>query len=186
MKSLQLIYRSTVMIGTLVVGALAYRAYGPQLEKLTPIFDRARQLIAETWQGDAAPPVAESDEATAPPAPFLPGGDMEPISPNYQDSGVRKVGFDQDGSTPRLPPQPSPVAVVVRELSDRGVSDYALTKWGDSGRFYRFRCSLPWAGGVGSSMQFEAISDDPASAAQQVLTQVDQWQVAHRPASPSP
>jgi hypothetical protein len=68
MESLRTLYRASVMIGTLVVGALAYRAYGPELEKLKPLFTRAVEIASEMVSPDAQTdtPLAEGEAGSAP------------------------------------------------------------------------------------------------------------------------
>ncbi|QDU59172.1 hypothetical protein [Aeoliella mucimassa] len=185
MKSLQLFYRVTIMLGTLVVGALAYRAYGPQLEKLEPLFNRAKQVLAEAWNEDS--PGAETLE-TAETEPmgidqsdFDRGDKLQPFPMDQPGGVVKHVDWEDQLPSPIETPEPapSPVASVVRQLESMGVSDCSLNTWGDSGDFFRFRCSLPWISGLGTSVHFEAISEDPADAAQQVLNQVSQWRLAH-------
>ncbi len=191
MHSLKVVYRATVMISTLVVGALAYRAYGPQLEKLQPIVERVRQLVAEACMPDpAADQLPSEDPLAAPPAEFeMPA---EPLvaaePPPLIDANVqRTASWDDEEPTPppatTNPPSPprdeSSVAVLVQQLNGLGVTEYSLTKWGNSGQAYRFHCSVPWGPGGHYARHFDAIADDPADAARQVLEQVQQSQTAN-------
>lgn len=181
MESLKLVYRATVMLSTLAVGALAYRAYGPQLEKLAPLFERGRQIASELLApADNAEPAAATPPAefTAEAAPL-----SAPLVPTpLQDANITPVGAWDDAqpaAPPLAPPADqasSPVTVAVRRLSDLGVSQYALSRWGDEGKFYRFHCSAPCGGAGQYSRHFEAVAPSPTAAAQDVLKQVEAWQ----------
>lgn len=181
MQSLQVVYRATVMIGTLIVGALAYRAYGPQLEKLEPVVTRLREMAAEAWSPDTtSEPLAELQ---TPPAEFR--AEAEPLYVPMRDAQVQPAStFPSEPSplaeVPSADPvdEDPPVSSVVRELNHLGVTEYSLNPWGDGGQFYRFRCQAPWGDGGRYSRQFEAIAADPSEAARQVLAQVQQWQLA--------
>jgi hypothetical protein len=180
MESLRTLYRASVMIGTLVVGALAYRAYGPELEKLKPLYTRAMEIASEIISPDAETdtPLAEGEGGT-PPEPFT--ANATPLqAPVLLDQNVQPAGGALEPIAPPLTPDSteSPVAAVVRALNERGVTDYAMTRWGADGTHYRFHCSVPWGEGGLYSQHFEAVAETPADAARQVLDQVNQWSVA--------
>ncbi len=172
------------MVGTLVLGALAYRAYGPQLEKLAPFVDRAKQLATETFssEDEVQPPAADTAMAPLTPAPpeaFQ--ADAQPLhAPPLVDSQVHPVGGQQLQPVAPGPIEAdrSPVALVFDELKNRGISRCSLDPWGDNGEFFRFHCEAPVAGGSGFTRHFEAVSANPAEAAQEVLRQVSEWQLA--------
>ncbi|WP_442483507.1 hypothetical protein [Aeoliella sp. SH292] len=180
MESLRTLYRASVMIGTLVVGALAYRAYGPELEKLKPLFTRAVEIASELISPDSETdtPLAEGEAGSAP-APFTAlATPLQP--PALLDQNVQPAGGALEPVVPPLAPESteSPVAAVVRALNERGVNDYSMTRWGADGTHYRFQCSVPWGEGGVYSQHFEAVAETPADAARQVLDQVNQWSVA--------
>lgn len=182
MQALQAAYRATVMIGTLVVGALAYRAYGPQLETLTPLVGRLQELAAEVcWPASTTPQAPDVSSGLTHPDRFVasasPLAAIEP--PQLLDANVQPAASwdpPPPPATRTTPSAESPVAVVIRELNERGVSEYSLNKWGSSGEFYRFYCSAPWGDGGRYIRQFEAVAADPAEAAERVLQQVAHWQ----------
>lgn len=181
METFRVAYRALVMACTLVVGAMAYRAYGPELEKLAPVLQRAQQVLAEALSPAKEEPTPLAEVQPKPPAQLqLPA---EPLAsataPPLVDPNVRPAGQWED-SPPNavVHDETSPVARVVRELTDRGVEVYGLTPWGEDGRFYRFHCSAPWGGQAGFTRHFEAITPDPVAAAEQVLDQVTRWQTA--------
>lgn len=75
-------------------------------------------------------------------------------------------------------PGKSPVGQVFDELKKRGVSRCSLDPWGDNGEFYRCYCEAPLGGDSVFTRHFESVSTDPAEAAQDVLRQVSEWQMA--------
>lgn len=181
METFRVVYRAIVMACTLVVGAMAYRAYGPELEKLGPVLTRAKQELCDAMSPtpSSLPPVADAEPA--PPEQFLPpAGPMvhAPAAPPLVDPQVQPAGGQEEILPATAAEDSSPVARVVRELASRGVEQYALTPWGEEGRFYRFHCSAPWGGSAGFTRHFEAITADPVLAAEQVLEQVTRWQTA--------
>lgn len=189
MESFKVVYRAAVMIGTLIVGALAYRVYGPQLEKLAPVLSRAKQVIADSispseakGEEDSPLPAAPMDPLTpSQPAGFIADEEPQPIhAPPLVDPAVKTVGGES--AVPLGPQSPgsnrSPVAMVVDELKSRGIQRYSFTPWGNNGEYYRFHCAAPLAGGSGFTRHFEAVSADPAEAAQEVLRQINEWQMA--------
>lgn len=185
MELLKLIYRATVMLSTLVIGAMAYRAYGPQIEKLAPLLERGQQIASELL----APAEAAKPSDSPPPMEFTAdaralGAPLEPAT--LHDSNVAQVAaWDASEAAALVPsalPQAnenqssSPVTVAVRRLSELGVSQYALSRWGDEGKFFRFHCSAPCGGAGQYSRHFEAVAQSPTAAAQDVLGQVEAWQ----------
>ena len=183
MQSLQVVYRATVMVGTLIVGALAYRAYGPQLEKLAPVVSRVQELAAAWLTDTDAVGDVETDAPSAPPANLmtetLPLTPAEP--PRLLDANVQQAASWETGPpTPAAAEDHSPVTMVVRALNDLGVTEYSLTPWGDRGQAYRFHCSAPWGHEGRYSRQFEAIAADPAQAAEKVLAEVKAWHTTKR------
>lgn len=189
MESIKVFYRASIMIGTLVVGALAYRAYGPQLEKLEPVLNRAKQVIADSMSPSESHGANETPLPAAPMAPLTPSQPgafivdeaTRPIhAPPLVDSAVTTAGGESD--VPQGPQSAgsnrSPVALVVDELKSRGIKRYSFTPWGNNGEYYRFHCAAPLAGDSGFTRHFEAVSTNPAEAAREVLRQVDEWQLA--------
>ena len=174
------------MIGTLMVGALAYRAYGPEVESIAPLVDRARQVVAEAWSPASRTDRLSADSSGSPPPPeeFL-----VPVTPLaelnapelLEDSAVQPAAAIQQGAPLAAANSAvSPVSVVIRELNERGVTEYSLNKWGSTGDFYRFHCSAPWGDDGRYACQFEAVAADPSEAAQQVLEKVAHWQASLR------
>ena len=63
-------------------------------------------------------------------------------------------------------------------LQELGAVEYALEKWGSSGKLYRFRCLVAVEGARSYQRHFEAIHDDGGRAVEQVLQQVRSWRKA--------
>lgn len=206
MNSLKIAYRTVVMLGTLVVGGLAYRAYEPQIKQLEPVLTRVQELAEEYWNG--APAGDEANPLTiAEPESFPAGVALEPMErsstatqaslfdDNVQpaarwdgghtesnvvtDSQRHSAGMDAPPKAVSANlPSNSTVATIVQRLSTRGVTDYSLSPWGSGGGFYRFQCSVPWGLDGRYAKQFESVSAEPADAAREVLAQVERWQAS--------
>jgi hypothetical protein len=80
-----------------------------------------------------------------------------------------------------LPARPATFAEQVEPLLTRlrqlGVVEYALERWGEGGKLYRFRCEMP-VGASALTQQFEAVADDPQATVEQVVTEISQWQLS--------
>jgi hypothetical protein len=197
MPTLQTLYRLLVMGGTAVVATMAWQLYGPPVEQLRPLWNRARETALDYWNSPQLQQLADGE-----PAPFDPS--IEGLTPlagasSQVDSQVAPVaGWSDiaspaDGSAPDLDTVPvesvaggddlpvgeATVAAVVERLKVFGVEEYSLTTWGTSSGLYRFRCSTPWGAGGIYHRHFEAISADPGEAAQRVLADVSAWQATH-------
>jgi hypothetical protein len=81
-----------------------------------------------------------------------------------------------------LPAKPPTFAEQVEPLLNRlrqlGVVEYALERWGDGGKLYRFRCEMPLSAVADMTQQFEAVADDPQTTVEQVVAEVSQWQLS--------
>ncbi len=197
MASLKVVYRLTIMAGSLVVGGLAYVAYGPELETLKPAVERVRQAVIAALEDDSVEtpladhasindlqPAPAGDSTTSPPADWYadPSGELTPISVSPQvDSQVMQAGLSVEGPIAGAPLASSVVAVV-EQLEQLGVKEYSLSPWGEGGQFYRFKCFAPWGEGGVFSQQFEAVANDPTEAANEVLQKIAAWH--HRSKKP--
>lgn len=190
MESVKIAFRSIIMLGTLVVGALAYKAYGPQIDSMgtrlhnlaTDLLERGHSLPVEPFVPATAlalppldPPAEQLAEVAAPPPLF-----DEHVQPASGE--IARVATPSSGIPAAEPAARSTVSEVVEELQQRGVREYSLVPWGSAGEFYRFQCSAAWGTGGRYVQQFEAIADDPAAAAAQVLQQVAMRQDTSAPA----
>jgi hypothetical protein len=61
-------------------------------------------------------------------------------------------------------------------LQRLGAVEYALEKWGDSGRLYRFHCVVAADGRHSYRRHFASVSEDGARAVDDVIQQVRSWQ----------
>lgn len=197
--SFQTLYRLVVMSGTIVVASMAWRVYGPPVEQIHPLWERARQGLIDLWNSPTTPPLAEEG------APELFDGSVEGLLPlaeseRHRDQAVGPAGWNEP---PRLAPRdvatrlPQPVepievgetsvavdgnpdnsasvSAVFGRLQELGVKDYSLSPWGTSSGLYRCRCSAPWGTRGSYHRHFEAVAGSAAEAAQQVLADVEQW-----------
>jgi len=206
MNSIKIAYRTVIMLGTLVVGGLAYRAYEPQIQQLEPVVTRVQELAEEYWSGETAGEATTGGEqplALSSPDGFPPGGPLEPLSEQVEgghalfDSQVQPAAkwddppalstgttaqAEQVGGTPpamsSMLSGETSVASIVQRLSAYGVTDYSLSPWGGGSGFYRFQCSAPWGLNGRYAKQFESVAAEPATAAREVLAQVEGWQAS--------
>jgi hypothetical protein len=72
------------------------------------------------------------------------------------------------------------VEPLLAQLRQLGVVEYALERWGDGGKLYRFHCEMPLGVEGALTQQFEAVADDPQRSVEQVVAQVSQWQLSQR------
>ncbi|OHB81769.1 MAG: hypothetical protein A2W31_07475 [Planctomycetes bacterium RBG_16_64_10] len=68
-----------------------------------------------------------------------------------------------------------------RRLRELGATYYVLEKWGEDGALYRFECRVPIAADADHSRYFEAMAEQPISAMNNVLNQVETWRASGRP-----
>lgn len=192
MNSLKIAYRTVIMLGTLVVGGLAYRAYEPQIRQLDPVLTRVQELASEYWSGTDAATEDQQPLALESPEGFPAGVALSPLAlpkedgPAVYDAQVQPVAkwdeppaLSSAGAAPpamsSLLPSETSVAAIVQRLSAHGVTDYSLSHWGGGSEFYRFQCSAPWGLDGRYSKQFESVANEPAAAAREVLAQVEGW-----------
>lgn len=207
MNSLKIAYRTVIMLGTLVVGGLAYRAYEPQIRQLDPVLTRVQELAADYWSGGESETEAATETnqplALKSPDEFPADISLSPLSlkeenkPAVFDAQVQPAAkwdeppaLSSAGTAPSealsdtppamssLLPSEASVAAIVQRLSAHGVTDYSLAPWGGGSEFYRFQCSAPWGLDGRYSKQFESVANEPAAAAREVLAQVEGWQAS--------
>jgi hypothetical protein len=66
-------------------------------------------------------------------------------------------------------------AEIQSRLQELGVDYYVLEQFGDADGQYRFHCRMTIPGTVVYLRPFEATSEDPMVAMEQVLMEVEQW-----------
>jgi hypothetical protein len=82
----------------------------------------------------------------------------------------------------RRPSFQEQVEPLLAQLRHFGVIEYALERWGDGGKLYRFRCEMPLVASDQFTQQFEAVAADPQVSVEQVVAEVSQWHLTHRSA----
>lgn len=178
-SALEAFWRSTIMLGTLIVGGMAAYLYGPPPEKAAAMIDQLVGRVQELLAEPPAPPMA-----SAPPA-RLPAGspDPPPPAPSGLPALTPLAGFPNRSAAPlaNLPPASVPAAALaplVSELTALGASDFDVQAWGSGADLHRFHCTAPLladGGGSGFRRHFQAIGRSPVAAAAEVLADVRQW-----------
>ena len=173
-------FRALVMLSVLVGLPAAWIYYGPLPPEGQRVVDRmvtaAKEAVgwnkSATQSSEAAP---KSDEAPA----WSIGAPVAapPVAPPLVTPVV---------ATERAPAQPlsfqEQVEPLLVQLRQFGVIEYALERWGDGGKLYRFRCEMPLGASEEFTQQFEAVAADPQVSVAQVVAEVSQWQLTHRSA----
>jgi hypothetical protein len=163
--------RAVVMLSALVGLPAAWIYYGPLPPEGQRLVDRfvgvAKEVIG--WSKSSAAEAKDFDpavtKATAP--RFSPESNLTrrdaPMAPALLPA--RPASFAE---------RVEPLLVRLRQL---GVVEYALERWGEGGKLYRFRCEMP-VGASALTQQFEAVADDPQATVEQVVAEISQWQVS--------
>ncbi|QDU91786.1 hypothetical protein Pla175_52170 [Pirellulimonas nuda] len=163
----QTLARAVIMMGTLVVGALAWCVYGPPPEQLAPLLNKANQLVNQALRGDASGP------AGAPHSDTLAAWD-DP------EAALKMLPTDAWPSAPELAAAPAlagdpALGAPIRQLEELGAHEVAVDAWGQSG-LYRCRCVVPVAGSVDFLRNFDAVESTADLAAQRVAADIRAWQ----------
>lgn len=182
MSSYQAITRTIIMLGTIAVGIMAWRVYGPPAEKLAPIINRsvevANELLGRTGTGKPsehlpAPELSVAKES--PPAIFRPGN-----PPLRVDTEVEPAGHSEPFVPGPLPSRSlansnrAQIDDLLAQLKSMGAVDTILQPWGSSGQTYRFQCRVASSEDPAIDRHFDAIDSDPRTAVKRVLESVRQ------------
>lgn len=173
MNTFQAATRTVIMLGTLAVAMMAWQVYGPPPEKLAPILDRAFQLANESLGSE---PLAPEPSDMSPPRMeevYEPStGPLPPATPLRVDSEVAPASFI---NPPSETPSANPEALLAR-LRSLGAVDAELKPWGATGQTYRCQCRAANPANPTLERHFDAISNDPRGAVEQVLVELERWQ----------
>lgn len=199
------------MLATLGIVAKAWHHYGPSVDEVRLIAQRAVQvadeLLSEYRQGTAPSPEVADDPRMQPTAPAAspPAQQVQPIqlaAANTQGSefAQQTVALSTPESAPmgpspqltaaapeltRVNPVPNPDARVEAaraRLAQLGVGEQQLEPWGMDGRLVRFCCSASWVDAPNYSRHFEAVAADAATAIEQVAVEVEAWRAVQNAA----
>jgi hypothetical protein len=173
-------FRALVMLSVLVGLPAAWIYYGPLPPEGQRVVDRVVSAAKEAvgWNAPATPSSdarIKTDEAPAwsigapvaapPVAPPL----VTPVVA-IEPAPTRPLSFQEQ------------VEPLLAQLRQFGVIEYALERWGDGGKLYRFRCEMPLGASDQFTQQFEAVAADPQVSVEQVVAEVSLWQLTHRSA----
>lgn len=184
--------RSTIMLGTLIVGGMALYLYGPPPEEaasmLEGALERGSALIAEFSTNASGPtPTTTRGPAPASLAPAPPTRSLSaqsswlnaaaPLSPlpNTALSNAPLPSMTMRTAAGRRSirlASHAELAPLAAELQRLGATDLDLQPWGDAGSLYRFQCAAPISGGGGFTKHCESIDRSPEAAVLAVLYQV--------------
>jgi hypothetical protein len=173
-------FRALVMLSVLVGLPAAWIYYGPLPPEGQRVVDRVVSAAKEAvgWNKSETQPSEAGSNADEAPAWSI-GAPIEapPVAPPLVTPVV---------ATEPAPAQPpsfqEQVEPLLAQLRQFGVIEYALERWGDGGKLYRFRCEMPLGASDQFTQQFEAVAADPQVSVEQVVAEVSQWQLTHRSA----
>src|SRR5688572_25462682 len=169
-------FRALVMLSVLVGLPAAWIYYGPLPPQGQRVVDRVVSAAKEAVGWNA--PATQSSDAKA----------------NADEAPAWSIGAPTAAPplvTPVVATEPAPakppsfqeqVEPLLAQLRQFGVIEYALERWGDGGKLYRFRCEMPLGASDQFTQQFEAVAADPQVSVEQVVAEVSQWQLTHRSA----
>lgn len=169
--------RAVVMLAVLVGLPAAWVYYGPLPSGAQRAVDRVVEVVKNItgWQQ----PMAEAVTTKAAPRFGLATASARNIS--SQSEEAQPVSLS--------PPTPTPTGLVeqmeplLERLRALGSTEYSLEPWGREGKFFRFRCAMPFAQPRPDTdkqftQQFEAVAETPRASIEQVVSQVTRWQTA--------
>jgi hypothetical protein len=115
-------------------------------------------------------PIPPDGVNLAPPRPLT-------IPPN--DLQAARIGQatdrSDDAATSSSATASEPFLGIQKRLQQLGATYYVLETMGDQGRTYRFMCKMAVAGNPKYTRPFWAVDNDPLSAMNSVLEQVELW-----------
>lgn len=180
--------RLCIMVGTLVVGAMALHVYGPPVpevnewvERLSRAADALRSPAAE-----ARPEAAVATDGRDDTSGELSAAPQLIVDPNVRPASAQLVPVERPpaelppldaGSAPVESAESTPpeTKALTDELKALGAERLRLSAWGAEGEMFRFECSAPMPGGAGFARHFDAIESRPHDAIARVLRDVRQW-----------
>jgi hypothetical protein len=167
--------RAIIMFGTITVGAMAWKVYGPPPEQLAPIVNRVVELANQTLGRDAVQP--KSSELSAPRLLGISEAAIEPLPggvPLRVDPEVAPAAHLLEIPT-HPAAQVAGADVLLGRLRSLGAVDVDLKPWGATGQAYRCACRLASPANPTLERNFDAIATDAKSAVEQVLTDIECW-----------
>lgn len=172
--------RAVIMLGTLVVGSLAWFVYGPPPERLAPVLNRIGHFVAETVQSIPGP----SAPSTAPkPSGLVPWTGNTPENLSLAEvTGQTNAAAAAPWPPAVLRPEPlsetdTPVADLAAPetaLASLGATEVKLEPWGQSG-LYRCQCVVPIEGSPQMVRNFDSIESTPEAASRGVASAIRTW-----------
>lgn len=199
----QTFLRLVVMAGTLAVGCMAWRLYGPPAEDVAWLTNRAVELVDRALSdptlqdGPAGQEISAPLEVTTEPAPMASATPWDGVAPetsqaleavvdpavtpatNLEPIEPLEVADDASATSPALLAslEGAPASrQLLEELRRLGADDLAVAPWGADGHWCRFKCSLPTPSGF--RRLFDSIQPDPSDALAAVVRDVRMWRVA--------
>jgi hypothetical protein len=175
MNSYFAITRTIIMFGTIMVGAMAWKVYGPPPEQLAPIVDRVAELAAQAVGREQANP---SLSGTHPPRQAASPSLLPLPAPSGASLRVdREVApaTVANQAPPYAQPQSARIDELLAPLRSLGVVDAELKPWGATGQTYRCACRVASAENPTLERHFDAVAADAQSAVEQVVGEIEQW-----------
>lgn len=169
------ITRTIIMFGTITVGAMAWKVYGPPPEQLAPIVNRAVELANQTLGRDATSP--KSSELSAPRLAAIGDSVIEPLpggAPLRVDPEVAPASHFLDIPT-HSAPQAANADALLSRLRSLGAVEVEVKPWGATGQTYRCACRMASPSNPTLERNFDAVAANAKSAVEQVLADIEEW-----------
>ena len=186
--------RGLIMLSCLIV-LPAIAVFGlPVPDKVTTVLKQLGLFAAEDTQiaaapeeprTDLAPPVEGEDRSCPRRLPYRPE-DRSPINSHFDPSVVQA-----SNEVPVGPPVESPKEGVglfrgiQQRLRTLGATYYRLESWGERGELFHFQCRVAIDGHVNFTRHFEATGEDPLTAMDSVLNEIESWKDRRGPVETS-
>jgi hypothetical protein len=208
MPSFKTTYRAAVMIATVVIVVKGWQLYGPSTDRIKNFAVAAIEAAQTAWNKPHVESAQDSENpadprtSTSPRVAAATGSPVDATPPvsapglilplPSADVTTGDVAAERAGGgnpTPSLPQDDEPgkkdataddLPALFSQLTAMGVSDQQLTAWGSSGRLHRFSCRAKLVDTPIHTRHFEAVSERPVAAVEQVVAQVEAWRAAQR------
>jgi hypothetical protein len=170
-------FRALVMLSVFVGLPAAWIYYGPLPAEAQRVVDRFVTAAQEAIGWRKAENGTDDKWVHVTPGPL---GSPD-AAQNYQPSAqLIPPAIEPVVATPAAQRRPLSFAERVEPLLARlrqlGVAEYALERWGDGGKLYRFHCEMPLGASAQITQQFESVAADPQRTVEQVVAEVAHWQ----------
>ena len=159
--NLELFFRTTIMLGMLVVGSLAAYRYGPPADELAALINSAAERWAKATEQEGLQPLVADTLPELTPVPIGPEEISALPAVVESEGGVVPAGFDAEleAKDPLIEP-----------ILAAGATEAAVEHWGSSGGVYRAWAVVP-EGDL--EKHYDTLASTPEEAASRLLAQIN-------------